>query len=251
MKMKHLAVAGLFALSTQSAFAQDDSKKFSGIDALLRSMTDKMVLDQDKQVMPPTVVEVAKLEKKAEFKEGNVISNPLDVSEPKKDKPHLAIRFSEMPPNARFEFTKDIFIPAYKAGVILEKGVPVLNIEPDTDLAKLFSQPLKSKDTCAILSDKSYVFMRGSSGETSPTWLTVSKIEIRKFSNNETKEMASAAYIQFEEKGAKATDASVNLSLICLLQPEFTNAIHDYRLSNLDEALGGLFTITLPRFIEL
>lgn len=282
MKTPFLATLSALAFFCSAHALADTSSKFSNVDALLQQMTQSTVpyqsqvkaenlpvnssvqtlgpeqdhsLQEVKSLGEPAVTYYPKTGPIAPVDPNKVNGGDLVVlneQDPSiKNDDQLNIRFTEMPPNARFEFKKDVFIPAYKSGVILEKGTPTLNLEPESDLGDFFSQQTKSESTCALVSDRSYVLMRSGGEGKDATWLIVDKIEIKSFSNSSSGKKRSAAAIHFQTKGAKGADSSVNISLFCAIPNYVEDRVHEYRLRHLDAALGGLFNITLPRFIEL
>lgn len=197
----------------------------------------------------PGVVSVATMPESSAFNETIIAQAKHETKS--KDKSHLSVRFTEMPPHAKFEFTRKVFIPAYKAGVILHAGNAALNIDDINDLPKILNASDDTKETCAILSDKSYVMMSAASDGKPATFLTVSRIEVKGITDTLTQKTRMAALVHFDGKKSAANDTSVNISLACLIPESFADNVYEYRLTHLDESLQGLFDISLPRFIEL
>lgn len=251
-----------------------DKPRFGTIDSLLRGMTD----DLAKGASAPSPVSPV-IESKGEVSTNTTLApmplgnhpspsavhrdSPLSQSSASSVAPpamfdkdalvtnsHLNIRFTEMPPNATFTFTRDVFIPAYKSGVILRDGLPVLNIEPGVELVDIFRDAVLDSRHCAILSDKSYVMARGKNQDREGTWLSVSNIDIFSL-KAEDGAGKNLARITFEPKSGRGVDSLVSFSLVCVMGEQYNTNFHGYRLQDMTDSLNGLFLINLPRFIEL
>lgn len=242
-----------------------EQPKFSTIDSLLRGMTDQLAkgVDEQKNVQKSPPLALAPREQEVPkstpvLPQGSKVqSTSVDSSSSKllaEDKPeqsgNLNIRFTEMPPNSRFTFSRDVFIPAYKLGVVLRDGIPVLNIEPGVELIDVFRDPALDSRHCAILSDKSYVMARGGKPDRESTWLSVSNIDIVSLKVDEGG-VKNLARVTFAPKSGRDIDAAVAFSLVCVMDPSYNSSVHGYRLQDMNISLNGLFSIELPRFIEL
>lgn len=269
-----LCIAGTLS----SASAQNESEQFKDVDLLLESIKksaesirglpgDLNAGSTSTKTQNKPVVSVSTADIKAKFNETTIKSedkgNPADVGEQSIDlkdsdanhanamtnneNKDLNVRFTEMPPYTTFTFNRKVFIPAYKDGVVLQKGEATYNLDDREQLGGILASLESTEGACAILSNKSYVMMTPKSSSSQGTSLTVNRVEIK--SINEGKEYLSL--IHFDDKSDKQGKNKVSISLACVIPANVKNNLYEYRLKHLDASLNGLFTIDMPNFIEL
>lgn len=271
-----LMLAVTSALFTVNAHSQADTQ-FSDVDQMIKRLessskvkniaksTKQEPVSQVKNYVEadPEVVDVSKLPKPQSFNESKrlvttaIISSQeqTDIEEPVTlTDPNLKHKLSELPPYTRFEFNRNVFVPAYKQGVIFFDGAErSLGAEVDAK-SSIFNYSKTQKGACALLSSKSYVMMRGAnSGEGRPTYLEVSKVRFGQVKDNDIGSSAIFAEIDFSSKGAKnsASGAEVSITLSCVLPNSGNIKPENYTLDNLNQSVDNLFSFQLPQFIEI
>lgn len=267
MQTKRYSLICACILACTSVVNAQESSQFKQVDDLIKAIegVGKKNTGNDVGSVPnqngvnSPVIEVSRLENKVTFVE-DVIKPEVNASastgqEQKPAQasasPQLNVRFTEMPPYTTFKFNRKVFIPAYKAGVILTNGVASYNIDEKDKLTQLFSSLGDNEPACALLSSRSYVMMSNATDTKKATELNVKSVEIQAFNANKAADNTYIAVVHFDEKVAANSDNNVNISLACLIPKELGADIHGYRLTNLNDSLNGLFSIELPRFIEL
>lgn len=252
------AICLIFALPSSA-----NDQQFRQIDELIHAIKTSTPTSSSAKGGVTPVVTVEKMEAKPVFGENVIADNPKQVvahlltkepvkevsSEHSRKDASLNVRFTEMPPYTSFSFNRKVFIPAYKAGVILRKGVATYNIDDKDKLTDLFSA-VDNDDVCALLSSRSYVMMSNETSERPATELNVKSVSVHSFTHTEGKPKY-LAQIDFEDKPAVNSDNNVAVSLVCLIPGSIDGKLHEYRLAHLDTSLNGLFTINMPKFIEL
>lgn len=212
----------------------------------------------------PDVVDVSKLRKPDSFRESEVVRPTAVITAtekpyiPEKKTPpepsNIKHKLSELPPYTQFEFSRNVFVPAYKQGVVFFEGKE-LGLDSSSDAMKVLFEHRNSKDgACALLSDKSYVMMRGASDvKGNPTYLEVNKVRFREVVNATSNDSSVFAEVDFMPKGAKNSGSGneVSLSLMCVMSKEEALKPEDYTLDNLNKSMDNLFNFQLPQFIEI
>lgn len=260
----------LTALVTLSiSFSSHSETKFDSVDNMIKRLESTSQLKKiptkvetpdtrNYVVSDPQVVDVGKLPKPASFHDKKIVKTTAQITPalPKEvEKGHGQQRLSELPPHTRFEFNRNVFIPAYKSGVLFVSGHEK-GIERDVDVERLFlNMPNESNGACALLSNKSYVMMRGvdSSLNSKPTYLEVAHVQFLEGINS-ANETVLLSKIEFSTKSAKNSDienGGVSISLTCLLPNDAVLKPADYTLDNLNKSMDNLFSFQLPKFIEI
>lgn len=171
-------------------------------------------------------------------------------------------KLGELPPLSRFEFTRSVFIPANKIGVLFVNGAEVANIESSGDPVALMNGYKPEARVCMLLSDKNYIMMRGaeaSAGGRNPSYLDVESVEFFEAPIAESKaSIANTArtftvVINFLPKSVSLGEKSdsVQVSLKCRVPPEMSKDLKAFSLEDVNMGYGGLFKFTLPRYTEI
>jgi hypothetical protein len=160
---------------------------------------------------------------------------------------------SELPPYTRFEFNSDVFIPAHKQGVLFINGNGGYGIESGVDPFDLLLKQPPSSSACALLSNKSYVMMRGvgSNNKSSKpaSFLDVDKVEFSELSGDGV--VALFVQVSFMSKEVKESAEGVLVSVVCRLSGKEMQQPKEYNLGSLNAGFGDIFSHQLPHFIEL
>lgn len=260
-----LALASVLSFSV---FAQDSSvsEKFVDIDVMIQNL--KTVSGQDgtvskqPEVSPLVSAPVVVIEKEKEPPKVSQALVPEEVKnpEPPKDmvddveKPSsvLLTRLSELPPESRFEFVENKFLPANKAGILFTNGKESHRIEATSDPIDVLISRSDEERPCVLSSDHSYIMFRGTkdgSGR-APTYLDVDGVQFKKGTINGATRVL--AVINFKPKTVSVQGGtSIALSAACIVPEEMHSKIKEYSLGDLSEGFGGLFNFRLPQYIEI
>lgn len=201
------------------------------------------------------------------------IASPRSSAIPTVDSVAKGAKLGELPPLSRFEFTRSVFIPANKSGVLFVNGAEVANIESSADLSALMNGYKPEAQVCMLLSDKNYIMMRGmdaGAGGRKPSYLDVESVEFFETPISEAKASlvgatsTVTATIRFlpksvslgEKSDSFAVDFgekpnSVSISLSCRVAPEMSKDLKGYSLEHINTGFGGLFKFTFPRYTEI
>jgi hypothetical protein len=160
---------------------------------------------------------------------------------------------SELPPYTQFEFNSDVFIPAHKQGVLFINGNGGYGIESGVDPFNLLLKQSPSNSACALLSNKSYVMMRGVGGNNKSSkpasFLDVNQVEFSELSDDGV--VAIFVQVNFMSKEVKESAEGVLVSVVCRLSKKEMQQPKEYNLGSLNAGFGGIFSYQLPHFIEL
>jgi hypothetical protein len=172
--------------------------------------------------------------------------NPAIAAPPKED----SAKLSEVPPNTRFYFKENLFIPAYKQGVLFVNSEPTYGVESNADVMELLLERPASEGACAIVSSKSNVMMKGSPSN-SATYLDISSIEF--FTGpGKSGDDEYVVRVSYFEKPAKAVEgASVNVSVLCRIPSDLKSNLKSYTLGHMNKQMGGVFSFKMPSYIEI
>lgn len=160
-------------------------------------------------------------------------------------------RVSDLPPYSRFDFVRDLFIPANKSGIIFIDGKPSLGIESTADPVRVMMERPSTERVCALISDKNYVMMRGSATGTERSFLELAAVSFMEWSPAEG---APGMFVnlRFAPKPAKGVDGKdVNISLQCRIPASNMARMSETTLNQVNEGFGGLFSFQLPQIIEI
>jgi hypothetical protein len=163
-------------------------------------------------------------------------------------------RVSDLPPYSRFDFVRDLFIPANKSGILFIDGKPSLGIESTADPVRVMMERPSTERVCALISDKNYVMMRGA--PTANTGVERSYLELAAVSFMEWSPAEGSpgmfVNLRFAPKPAKGVDGKdVNISLQCRIPAGNTARMNETTLNQVNEGFGGLFSFQLPQIIEI
>ncbi|MEG3764867.1 hypothetical protein [Alteromonas sp. 14N.309.X.WAT.G.H12] len=155
----------------------------------------------------------------------------------------------DLPPASQFIFKEGVYLSANKRGKLFLRGGDVYDIDETAsirDVAELVTS--REKSTCALLSNKSNIMMRGddNSGRP-PTYLEVSKISLNEYPSG------PLYIIDFESKPPKNVqqDTSVNISLMCSVPKNKESAPESVNLADLNTTFDGLFEFKVSMYIEI
>jgi len=171
-------------------------------------------------------------------------------------------KLGELPPLSRFEFTRSVFIPANKSGVLFVNGAEVANIEATADPSALMNGYKPEAQVCMLLSDKNYIMMRGAeeaAGGRNPSYLDVAGVKFFDYPTQNSKSPLGQSVstisvtVDFVPKSVSSGDKSnsVSISLTCRIPPSMSKDLKGYTLENINTGFGGLFKVTLPRYTEI
>lgn len=165
----------------------------------------------------------------------------------------LTTRLKDVPPGTLFEFTTDLFIPANKGGYVFVDGAPKYTFDVGADINGDVLNKSLDGSVCVLSSNKSYLMMRGTGHEKSPTSLYVESITINKYKTQDS----AFALVSFESKRPiglskeEAAKNSVELSLYCTLPGVKESEFETLTLAFFDKNVNGLFKYSLPQYIEI
>lgn len=163
-------------------------------------------------------------------------------------------RVSDLPPYSRFDFVRDLFIPANKSGVLFIDGKPSLGIESTADPVRVMMERPAAERVCALISDKNYVMMRGNPAASSGVDRSYLELAAVSFMEWSPAEGSSGMFVslRFAPKPAKGVDGKeVNISLQCRIPANDTTRMNETTLNQVNEGFGGLFSFQLPQIIEI
>jgi hypothetical protein len=243
-------------MSTYGMASATDDDKFDGVDALLSKLVTSTqageVTVKPVVTPPPAKPVVKKVETAAAAvvhhtsvpSIGDNTSTPTEPPPATVDTNVLLQRLTELPPGSKFEFTRTLFLPAYKQGVYFIDGEERYQIEKDSDIPKLLLSQ-SGKTDCAMTSNKNNIKMTGKSSGRQPTFLEVEKVSILK--DTGTKDV-SLVQIDFKPKRPASVAVDIHVEIICKVP---SGDFHSLTLADIHHGTGGLFDYELPRFIEL
>jgi hypothetical protein len=277
-----LSVFSLGTISMANAASAEVSEsggdKFRNIDDMLKGLTDvsrgtskksrpvyqRKAIDvkpgQENSKGTPSLVKVQVPQGRSGTTQNVTTTLPLQKTSSPRQLEVLNTRLTEIPPNSRFEFKDNLFIPAYKAGVLYRAGTLVNMIEQDANIYTVMSSLSSEQVNCALLSDKSYLLMRGIDDNSTtnperkpPTHLDVKDISIMEGSTStDTSGVLSRLFykVDFHPKAAGGDD-TVNITVVCSIPKHLTKEPRNYRLKDFNHGVGGLFNYVLPKYIEI
>lgn len=242
MKWKAISVAitGL-CLASISASAQTVDNKFENVDNLLKSLS-KMSQPIKIQSTTDSVDELN--------------NSPIP---PLVEKPapilaeHLTTSILDIPPYSRFEFNRDVIIPAYRSGVLFEDGELKFNVEEGAVIEMVVAQ--RQLSNCVLSSNKNYLIMRSASiSKPNPSFVDTKNVELLevKIKSGGSRYVFKMNFFEKTPKGSKDTvEKEVDISLTCSFDMREEQKINDITVNDINKITGDLFTVDLPEYIEI
>jgi hypothetical protein len=250
--LKTTAILTSLSLVSVALHAQDS--EFEKIDQMIAGL-EKISGTPGEQTLPvESEQEVMKTTQPRTLK-SELVQTAAEAPPPilvKKPAGPLLTKLNEIPPGSRFEFSENTFIPANKAGILYTQGRASYSIESVIKPMTLLMERPSSESPCILISDYSYIMMRGSSNESGkpPSFLDVDNVEFLKGNNNGVESVM--VKINFKGKPVSSMSGKViSLYAACKLPTEMNDKIKQYTLGDLSEGFGGLFNFRLPRYIEI
>lgn len=252
--MKRILCTSLLILVAVQASADDgQGRDFGEIDAMLEKLESlgsqqAPVVELNYQNESELVDDVDKLVNPTSSNDDPIEAAIMNAQRPAgqtQGSRVLSTRVTELPPNTRFTFQKNLFIPAYKSGVMFVDGAPQYSIDGEVDVLDAFELIDGNSRACALVSNKSYLKING--GVQGGTYLEVSNISFKEVPWRDSS--ITVSRIKFKPKQARTTDDSVDIEIICRTQGG--NIIRDYSLQDIDRGFGGIFGYQLPQYIEI
>lgn len=262
IKQRILTASVVLLMSSSLPTVSAQENQFEKADQLLQqiqSLTPDNSIDKLDNSPTPKLKPAAQVAPPASGAEHNTnadhssqrVETPVPVA-PKDNSSTLDVRLSEVPPNARFEFAQSLRIPAYKQGILFVNQSPAFSINNDADPLAEISRKENDEHACSLLSNRSYIEMRGSNNieGKEPTFLSVKSVRFMR--HNIEGQSFNTAQVDFKDKEVRGMpESTIEISVICRIPSDIKNPAADYQLKHFSDALGGLFNYRLPRYIEI
>jgi hypothetical protein len=159
---------------------------------------------------------------------------------------NLMIPLRELPSGSRFSFSKTLFFPANTTALIYVNGAANGKVYEG---GKPFDSILNATDVhhsaCALITDKSYIKLRGKDTSVTPTFIDFDKIEYIKDGNS------NRIIYQLSFVAKPAGGHSVNIKMACVLPVEKNTDVPGLEMRHVVDSFGQSFTFEPPKYVEL